>query len=433
MNIPLNKISMEYWPTAKLIPYARNPRKNDHALERMSASICEFGFKIPILVRSSGEVIDGHLRLKAGQKLGLAEFPVIVCDEWTPAQVKAFRLLVNRSASWAEWDEDLLTLEFADLQDLDFDLKLTGFDTGEIDDFLGGSAAEDRDLDTVPEVPAQAVTAPGDLWLCGNHRVLCGDATNRHNVGRLLGPAAPLLMITDPPYGVDYDPQWRERAGLGKLRQTGKVTQDDRRDWTEAYGLFPGDVAYVWHAGIYAVEVAQGLESSKFEIRGQIIWAKQHFALSRGHYHWQHEPCWYAVRQGSNAHWCGDRSQSTLWQVSNLNPFGGHGDSSEMATGHGTQKPVEIMRRPIVNHTARGGTVYDPFLGSGTVLIAAELTDRACSGLEIEPRYVDMIVCRWQQMSGQQAVLEGDGRCFDQVQAERLSTTEAHSKDIEHG
>jgi DNA modification methylase len=424
----MQKITIEYWPTAKLIPYARNPRKNDHAIDRMAASIREFGFRIPILARSTGDVIDGHLRLKAGLKLDLEQVPVIACDDWTQAQVKAFRLQVNRSATWADWDDDLLALELAELEELDFDLSLTGFDGPQIDGFLDGLSADNSDADTVPDVPAQAATRPGDLWVCGEHRVLCGDATDATSVARLLGESVPLLMITDPPYGVEYDPQWRERAGLGKLRQTGQVAQDHRNDWTAAYRLFPGDVAYVWHAGIHAAAVAQGLQSSEFEIRGQIIWAKQHFALSRGHYHWQHEPCWYAVRKGRPAHWCGDRSQSTLWQVSNLNPFGG-GNSEETVTGHGTQKPVAVMRRPMVNHAARGSSVYDPFLGSGTVLIAAELTGRLCFGLEIEPRYVDVIVSRWQERTGKQAVLETDGRSFEQIASERLKHDEAPAEE----
>src|SRR5207302_6941073 len=175
-----------------------------------------------------------------------------------------------------------------------------------------------------------------------------------------------------------------ERAGLGRQRQTGTVVNDQQVDWSAAYGLFPGDVAYVWHAGVHAAEVAVGLESAGFRIRSQIIWAKQHFALSRGNYHWQHEPCWYVVRQGRSARWCGDRKQSTLWEISNLNPFGS-GKPSDIATGHGTQKPVEVMRRPIVNHTERGELVYDPFLGSGSTLVAAEDSGRICYGIEIDP------------------------------------------------
>ena len=409
-------MQIEIWPVGKLVPYFRNPRNNDHAIERMVASITEFGFKIPILARSSGEVVDGHLRLKAAQKMGMTEVSVILCDEWSEAQVKAFRLMVNRSATWADWDLELVAQEMFDLKSLDFDLDLTGFDPGEIDDFLFRDPQDPPEED-VPEISGEPITRTGDLWICGSHRVLCGDATSAEDVARLLGSATPLLMVTDPPYGVEYDPGWRERAGLGKQRQTGTVANDDRADWTSAYRLFSGDVCYVWHAGIHAAEVAAGLEASGFQIRSQIIWAKQHFALSRGDYHWQHEPCWYAVRSGKSSNWCGDRTQSTLWQVANLNPFGR--TEQEEATGHGTQKPVELMRRPILNHTARGDIVYDPFLGSGTTLMAAEMTERSCFGLDIDPRYVDLVVKRWERLTGKQTRLEGDGRTFHEVTAER--------------
>ncbi len=224
-------------------------------------------------------------------------------------------------------------------------------------------------------------------------------------------------MVTDPPYGISLDPNWRERAGLGTIRQTGTVANDDRVDWTEAYQLFPGDVAYIWHAGIHAAEVARNIEAAGFKIRSQIIWAKQHFALSRGDYHWQHEPCWYAVREGKSSNWQGDRKQSTLWQVANRNPFGGRSD--EEATGHGTQKPEELMRRAILNNSRRGDGVYDPFLGSGTTLVAAENNGRVCFGIDVDARYVDCAVVRWQKLTGKSAILDGDGQSFDQVSEER--------------
>ena len=219
---------------------------------------------------------------------------------------------------------------------------------------------------------------------------------------------------------VGYDPKWRERAALGHQRQVGPIANDQQANWSEAWQLFEGDVGYIWHAGVHAAEVAAGLESTGLRVRSQLIWVKQHFALGRGDFHWRHEPCWYAVREGKSSHWCGDRRQSTVWEVPNLNPIGGLRD--EEATGHSAQKPIELMRRPILNNTRRGEIVYDPFLGSGTTLIAAELTERICYGLEIDARYVDVIVKRWQQLTGRSAVLEEDGRCFDAIAVERAAS-----------
>jgi ParB-like chromosome segregation protein Spo0J len=202
MNASTDKIQVEMWPIERLVPYARNPRKNDSAVDRMCSSIQEFGFKIPSLVRGNGEVIDGHLRLKAAQKLGIAEIPVILCDEWTDAKVKAFRLLVNRSVTWADWDKELLTLELRELQELDFDLKLTGFDVPEIDEMLAAPTPEEELI--LPE-PAAPTSREGDLWLLGKHRVLCGDSTSAEAVKRLMGAHHPILLVTDPPYGVELD------------------------------------------------------------------------------------------------------------------------------------------------------------------------------------------------------------------------------------
>jgi len=287
----------------QLIPSQRILRKNDGAVGRMMAAIKEYGMPIPILGRHRGEkieIVDGHLRVKASRKMGLLTVPVVFCDDWSEAQVKAFRILVNRSATWATWDEGLVALELVDLDALDFDLGLTGFDPFEINEFLFPDAVESS-AEKVPELPKTAVTRLGDLWLCDSHRILAGDATSAEAVAKLNGKESPKLLLTDPPYGVNYDPTWRERAGLGRAQQTGLVKNDDRADWTEAYKLFTGDVAYVWNAGVQAAEVAAGLEAAGFRIRAQIIWVKQHFALSRGDFHWQHENCWYAVREGKSS------------------------------------------------------------------------------------------------------------------------------------
>jgi len=254
------KLTVEYWPIGRLKPYERNPRKNDKAVDRMRASIREFGFAIPVLARSTGEVIDGHLRLKAAVAEKIVELPVILCDGWTDAQVRAFRLMVNRSVTWADWDLDALALEFGELKALEFDLSLTGFDSREIDAF---TLTRDDIEDDVPPAPETPVSRPGDLWLCGPHRVLCGSATSAEDVARLLGQRKPSLMVTDPPYGIELDSEWRDRAGLNghgpaepsymKRRTAGHtettISGDTRADWSEAFELVPSlQVAYVWHA-----------------------------------------------------------------------------------------------------------------------------------------------------------------------------------------
>lgn len=244
----------------------------------------------------------------------------------------------------------------------------------------------------------------GNLVLKSKHRLLCGDSTKAEDVARLLEGRKPFLMVTDPPYGVEYDPEWRNEAMGEGNRSTGKVTNDDIVDWTPAYKLFPGHVAYVWHAGRFAADLVVNLRAANFDIRTQIIWCKQHFAIGRGHYHWQHEPCWYAVRKGGSAKWCGDRTQSTRWDINNGLSQGGPRKAEDELTGHGTQKPVECMARPIRNHGGKDDDVYDPFLGSGTTLIAAEQLGRRCFAIEIDPGYCDVAVQRWQNLTGEQAV-----------------------------
>ena len=292
--------------------------------------------------------------------------------------------------------------ELKALADMDFDIDLTGFDMSEVK-FLANPDGE-SDPDAIPEPPVDPVTKAGDVWVLGNHRLVCGDSTNADDVALCLDGAEPHLMVTDPPYGVEYDADWRNRAartsdGMGNRAigagAVGVVENDDRSDWREAWALFPGDVAYVWHATLFTVEVLNSLEACDFEHRSQIIWNKGRIAISRGHYHWQHEPCWYSVRKGKTGHWQGDRKQSTVWDIDK---------PRKSETGHSTQKPVECMARPMRNNSKQGDAVYDPFLGSGTSIIAAEMEGRACYGLEISPAYCDVIVNRWEEFTGNKAV-----------------------------
>ena len=408
-------LTVEQWPVSRLIPYDRNPRKNDAAVDRMCGAIREFGFRIPIVARSDGSVVDGHLRLKAALRLGLTDVPVALADDLSEAQIKAFRLLANRSATWADWDDSLLQMELGELRLAGFDLTLTGFDLKELSGLLDTTAGA-TDPDDTPEPPANPVSQPGDLWIMGEHRLLCGDATSTADVARLLNGAKPHLLLSDPPYGVNYDPAWRNRAGVSATDRTGVVTNDHRADWREAWALFPGDVAYIWHAAVHARTVMESLEAADFVVRSQIVWAKSRFVLGRGDYHWQHEPCLYVVRKGGTGHWQGARDQSTLWAITTRG-----NETEDPETVHSTQKPVECMRRPILNSSAAGDAIYEPFSGSGTTIIAAETTGRHCMAMEISPAYCDVAVLRWQQFTARQAVLDGDEQAFADIATKRRS------------
>ena len=411
-------LQMEMMPVASLAAYAANARMHpSEQVAQLAASIAEFGFNVPVLVDDGGVLIAGHGRVLAAKALGLDAVPAIRLGHLTEAQARAFRLADNQLALNSTWDESLLAAELRELRADEFDLGVIGFDQAALDRLLadgGGdepAAAGDPNA-PAPEPPTIPVTRPGDLWQLGPHRLLCGDATSAADVARLLAGASPHLMITDPPYGVNYDPEWRNEAGVSATMRTGKVANDDRADWRQAWALFPGDVAYVWHAGVHSRTVIESLEATGFVVRSQIVWAKSRFVLGRGDYHWQHEPCLYAVRKGATGHWQGARDQATLWAISN-------GGDEDAATVHGTQKPVECMRRPINNNSAAGEAIYDPFLGSGTTLIAAETTGRVCHAVDIDPRYVDVAIQRWQNLTGKAAVLAGEERVFNDIAAAR--------------
>ncbi len=399
-------------PLADLIPYASNARTHSDAqVALIAASIREFGFNNPVLVDGANGIIAGHGRVLAARKLGLVHVPVIELAHLTETQKRAYILADNRLAEQAGWDRELLALELTDLGELGVDLGDLGFAGAELDALLGLGAADPKE-EATPEPPLDPVSRLGDLWWLGSHRLICGDATDQSTVSRLLGDVRPHLMVTDPPYGVSYDPDWRNRAGASETKRTGKVMNDDRADWREAWALFPGEVVYVWHGALHATTVGESLTACGFDIRSQIIWAKDRHVLSRGHYHWQHEPCWYAVK--GTGHWSGDRTQSTLWQIPNRD--------QDAATIHGTQKPVECMRRPMLNNASPGQAIYEPFCGSGTSIIAAETCGRVCHAVELDPAYVDVAVARWEAFTGQTAILAGDGRSFAEISAERDKT-----------
>jgi DNA modification methylase len=404
-------LAIDYRPIEALIPYARNARTHSEAqVALIAGSIREYGFTNPVLVDGENGIIAGHGRVMAARMLGLAQVPVIELAHLTETQRRAYILADNKLAEQAGWDKALLALELGDLQDMAVDLGSLGFEAGELDALLRSGEPDPREED-VPPAPAVPVSRPGDVWRLGNHRLICGDATDAGTVERVLNGVQPHLMVTDPPYGVAYDPAWRNEVGAAKTKRTGKVLNDHRADWREAWALFPGDVAYVWHGALHATTVAESLVACGFAIRSQIIWAKERLVLSRGDYHWQHEPAWYAVREKATGHWSGDRKQTTLWQIASRD--------QDAATVHGTQKPVECMRRPMLNNSSPGQAVYEPFSGSGTSIISAETCGRHCYAVELDPAYVDVAVLRWQAFTGQDAVLDRAGRSFSEVAAER--------------
>jgi DNA modification methylase len=699
---PATKVEM--WPVEDLIPYARNARTHpEEQVAQIAASMERFGFTIPMLVAEDGTIIAGHGRLLAAQRLGIPEVPVMIARGWSNEDRRLYTLADNRLAETSEWDPQTLRLELEELKVEAGEDALAGigFSDEEIAELIPGMLTEAgaglTDPDDIPEAGPDPISAPGDVWLLGGHRIICGSSTDKDTVAAVLAGAKPHLMVTDPPYGVNYDPEWREKAGVGGPGiAKGKVLNDDKADWREAWALFPGDVAYVWHAGLFAGTVAESLQATGFKLRSQIMWDKGQLVLSRGDYHWQHEPCqpagtmiskvvkegrlressvieqvpietlkagdkvvsfgnakvfrrgreitrvgsrkysgnlhslkvgerttrataehqftvrfnpqtpkagllylmrrgerwrigvcgmfnsrgfglavrvsqemadeawiisafadlkaariaeqaascvygiptthwetgrsastaqsrtkaeidaiyqrigvarvqegaqrlmmdhglsadhplitagiagsfsrkasrvvracnlvpgimqvpvptkgedfqweaidrvdfeavdglevwsmdvdqdhhyvadgivthncWYAVREGKTGHWAGDRKQTTVWQIPK---------PSRSETGHGTQKPVDCMRRPIENNSEPGDAIYEPFSGSGTTIMAAELTGRVCFAVELNPIYVDVAVRRWQEYTGREAVLESSGETFAETEKAR--------------
>jgi DNA modification methylase len=407
-------LSVSYRSLSSLSPYARNARTHsDQQVAEIAASIRAFGWTNPILVDGDNGIIAGHGRLLAARKLGMTEVPVIELAGMSATEKRAYVIADNKLVLNAGWDREVLSLELKDLEGLGFDLSLTGFGDEELAGLFNIRGTGLTDPDQVPEVEEVAISRPSDCWLLGRHRLVCGDSTNPAHVAAALAGVVPHLMVTDPPYGVEYKPEWRSKLGAPAASlATGDVLNDHRADWREAWDLFPGDVAYVWHAALRSGEVLASLEASGFVLRSQIIWDKTRLIISQGDYHWQHEPCAYAVRKGKTGHWAGDRKQTTVWAIPHR----------RSESGHSTEKPVECMRRPIENNSSPGQAVYDPFCGSGTTIIAAEMTGRACHAIELNPAHVDVAVRRWQDFTGKDAVLDGAGQPFEDIATERSAS-----------
>jgi DNA modification methylase len=377
----------------ELREHPKNPRiLTKEASEQLKTSMDKFGMIDKPIVNPDGLIIGGHQRIKVLKGMKVKEIECWVPEEaLDDRQVDELNIRLNKNTG--TWDFEILANQWEpnDLMDWGFtENELLGLDA----DVEIIESEEDDDGNLRPGEDKDAITKLGDLYELNGHRLVCGDSTLPDVVTKCLGGAEPILMVTDPPYGVEYDPSWRWRDSLG-CKAVGVIQNDDKVNWSLAWFLFPGSVAYVWHSGIDSSEVCKSLEDADFQMISQIIWKKQNLCISRGDYHWKHEPCWYVHRKGHKHNWQGARDQTTVWDIANLDACGKSKEEGEERTAHSTQKPIECMARPIKNNTAVGEGVYDPFIGSGTTLIASEQLGRTCYGIELSPAYCDIIVKRW--------------------------------------
>jgi len=406
---------IEIWLINRLVPYAKNARTHSpEQVAQVAASMKEFGWTNPILVGADNDVLAGHARLLAARQLGMAEVPVIQLGHLTETQRRALVIADNQLAiSGASWDEETLRLELAALHEESFDLSLIGFDDEELARLLAAADAIEglTDEDAVPDVAEAPVTMSGELWRLGPHVLPVGDATNTQDVARLMDGDAADLVFTDLPYNVDYQGYTKDRLTIQGDHMSAEqfcaflaTTFGNYRQIVK-----PGASLYVCHPSSWQREFQGAMEGAGFEVRCQIIWAKNTFAWGFGRYKFRHEPIFYAHVAGQSDAWYGDKSQSTLWEE----------NKPSANREHPTAKPVALVERGLVNSSKAGDIVADFFGGSGSVLIACERGGRKARLIEIDPKYAQVIIVRWQQYSGKCATLDGDGRTFEEIAQER--------------
>jgi site-specific DNA-methyltransferase (adenine-specific) len=394
MKIELRVIS-------EIRPYENNPRINDKAVEAVMASLKEFGFRQPLVVDKDGIIIVGHTRYKAAQKLGLEKVPVHVAKDLTQAQIKAYRIADNQTATIADWNYELLPLELTQLQDANFDLELLGFDSTELAKLLDPGIKDGlTDPDDVPEPPAEPITKPGDIWILGDHRLMCGDSTKKEDVARLMNGQLADMVFTDPPYNVSYIGGTEDEMTI----KNDAMSAEDYEKFMDAFfamyrqSIKPAASLYVCHASSWQLETELAIRRAGFKVRNPIIWAKNCGAFGFGRYKFQHEPIFYCHIAGQSDAWYGDLTQTTVWN-----------EKKPAANRlHPTMKPVEIVQRALVNSSKAGDLVLDLFMGSGTTMIACEQTGRVSYGMELDPIYCDVIVKRYEEFTGEKAVLLND-------------------------
>ncbi|EMW6211862.1 ParB N-terminal domain-containing protein [Enterococcus faecalis] len=378
--------------TEDLIPYEKNPRHNEDAITAVAKSIEKFGFKVPIVVDASNVIVNGHTRLKAAKYLGLKEVPTIIADDLTPEQIKAFRLADNKVGEIATWDEELLNAELDELADLDFDMTEFGFDLPDIE----GEEVEVIEDEFEEELPAEPISKLGDIYQLGRHRLMCGDSTNSLEVEKLMGNKKADLLITDPPYNVAYEGKVKEAL---TIKNDSKETNEFHSFLYEAFSaainnMKLGSSFYVWYASSEVVNFHTALEEAGFLVKQELIWNKNSMVLSRQDYHWKHEPCLYGWASGGSHSWYSDRKQTTILNF----------DRPTVNKEHPTMKPVALFDYQIKNSSKQGDCILDLFGGSGTTLIACEQNEREAYLMELDPRYVDVIIARWEAFTGEVAV-----------------------------
>ena len=413
MSEPWLSTHIERWPTEKLVPYARNARTHsEEQVAQIAASIVEFGFTNPILAGSDGVIVAGHGRLAAAQKLGLDTVPVVVLDHLTPTQRRALIIADNRIAENAGWDDAMLRIELQSLQEDGFNLDITGFDADALAEIMAGEETTvdgNTDEDAIPELSETAISRPGDVWILGNHRLVCGDATQASSHEQLLAGQRVQMIWSDLPYNVNY-----ANSAKDKLRGKHRPILNDNLG--EGFYDFVFDALSLMlphcDGAVYIAMSSSELDTLQAAFRAAggkwstfIIWAKHTFTLGRADYQRQYEPILYGWPEGSSRHWCGDRDQGDVWNIK----------KPARNDLHPTMKPVELMERSIRNSSRPGDVVLDCFGGSGSTLIAAEKSGRRCFMMELDPKYCDVIVRRWQEFSGGKAISEDGQRVFDEV------------------
>ena len=429
--------AIETWPLDRLKPYAQNAKTHgDDQVAKIAASMAEFGWTVPVLVAEDGEVIAGHGRILAATELGLTEAPVIVLGHLTEAQRRAYRIADNKLTEMGGWDEDLLSAELKGLLAEEFDLSLIGIADGELDRLLAETGADDGTAGggqppvVVPEPPRNPASRPGDLWRLGDHRLLCGDSTNAEDVRRLMNGERAVLFATDPPYLVDYDGSNHPTRNKDWSASYG-TTWDDSSQGAELYdGFIAAAVAeaitedaawYCWHASRRQAMLEACWEKAGAFVHQQIIWVKDRGVLTRSHYLWKHEPCFMGWRRPNRPPKVAEETLPSTWEMPSF--------AKDERPDHPTPKPLDAFGIPMRQHVARGGLCYEPFAGSGSQIMTGEANGRRVFAMEISPAYVDVAVERWQAETGRDATLDGDGRTFAQVKAERLGDTAATGAD----